>query len=89
MSYISLNSQVKRLFSNVGNVILDKELVQLRLHEQKRKKINSRFLIQDVSGNKILRNIKFGIPTDEIQMEGTMSQNFEIGLSFYFMKCRN
>ena len=26
--------------------------------------------------------------TDEIQMEGTVSQIFEIGLSFDFMKCR-
>ena len=52
------------LFSNVGNVILDKELVQLRLHEIKKLIFNSRFLIQDISGNKTLRNIKFGIPTD-------------------------
>ena len=25
---------------------------------------------------------------DNIHMEGTVSQIFEIGLSFYFMKCR-
>ena len=86
MSYISLNSQVKMLFSNIGNVILDKELVQLRLHELKKLIFNSRFLIHDISVNKTLRNIRFGIPTDEIQMEGTVTQIFEIGLSFYFMK---
>ena len=77
------------LFSNIGNVILDWELVPLRLHEFKKLIFNSHFFIQDISVNKTLRNIEFGIPTDEIQMEGTMSQIFEIGLSFYFMKCRN
>ena len=89
LSYISLNSQLKMLFSNIGNVILDKELVQLRGHEFKKLIFSSHFLIQDISVNKTLRNIQFRIQTDEIQMEGTVSQMFEIGLSFYFMKCRN
>ena len=43
---------------------------------------------QDISVNKIRRQTKFGMHTDEIQMEGTMSQIFEIELSFDFMKCR-
>ena len=62
------------LFSNIGNVILGKELVQLRLHKFKKMIFSSHFLIQDISVNETRRNIKFGIPTDEIQMEGTVSQ---------------
>ena len=46
------------------------------------------FFIQDISVNKILRHTQFGMHTDEIQMEGTVSQIFEIELSFDFMKCR-
>ena len=46
------------------------------------------FFIQDISVNKILRHTKFGMHTDEIQMEGTVSQIFEIELSFDLMKCR-
>ena len=46
------------------------------------------FLIQDISVNKTLRNTTLSVHTDEIQMEGTMSQIFEMGLSFDFMKCR-
>ena len=46
------------------------------------------FLIQDILVNKTLRNTTFSVHTDEIQMEGTVSQIFEIGLIFDFMKCR-
>ena len=46
------------------------------------------FFIQDISVNKILRHTQFGMHTDEIQMEGTVSQIFEIEFSFDFMKCR-
>ena len=76
------------LFSNIGNVILDKEFVQLRGHEFKKLIFSSHFLIQDISVNKILGHTKFGMHTDEIQMEGTVSQISEIELSFDFMKCR-
>ena len=44
-------------------------------------------LIQDISVNITLRNTTYSVHTDEIQMEGTVSQIFEIGLSFDFMKC--
>ena len=47
------------------------------------------FLIQDISVNKTLRNTELLMHTDEIQMEGTVSQIFEQGLGFDFMKCRN
>ena len=38
----------------------------------------------------VLYNVfKFGMCIPKIHMEGSVSQNFDIGPSFNFMKCRN
>ena len=38
----------------------------------------------------VLHNVfKFGMCIPKIHMEGSVSQNFDIGPSFNFMKCRN
>ena len=33
-------------------------------------------------------HLKVGMCFLEMRMEGSMSQNFDFGLSFYFIKCR-
>ena len=35
------------------------------------------------------RHSKFETSIYEIKMEGSVSQNFDLGVSFSFMKCRN
>ena len=46
------------------------------------------FLIQYISLNKTLRNVKFLTHIDNIHMEGTVSPISDYGLSFCFIKCR-
>ena len=46
------------------------------------------FELYDILLNNIFRSTKFAMLIDNIQLEGTVSQIFEIGLSLYFMKCR-
>ena len=47
------------------------------------------FLNMDISVNFSHRLFKFETCILEIQMERSVSQNFDLGPSFYFMKCRN
>ena len=49
---------------------------------------NFYFLIQDISFKNYITSMKFHMPNENIHLEGTVSQNFYIGLSFYLMKCR-
>ena len=46
------------------------------------------FFNQDILVKNILINKKSLMHIDGIHMEGTVSQNFEIGLTLYFIKCR-
>ena len=47
------------------------------------------FLNMDISVNMAHTPLKFETCILEIQMEGRMSQNFDLGHSFNFMKCKN
>ena len=43
------------------------------------------FLIVHISPNFALRNVQFCVAVDDIHLEGTVSQNFDLCLSFCFM----
>ena len=47
------------------------------------------FLNKDISADIPFTSIKFKTCIPKIRMQGSMSQNVDIGPSFYFMKCRN
>ena len=46
------------------------------------------FLNMDTSLNIASKPFKFSTYIHKIQMEGSLSQNFDLGPSFHFMKCR-
>ena len=46
------------------------------------------FLNKDISLNITHKAIIFSACIYEIKMQGNVSQNFDLGPSFYFMKCR-
>ena len=56
--------------------------------ENLKKTFNFYFFNYDNKLNNIVRSTKFAMLIDNIHMEGTLSHIFEIGLTFYFMKCR-
>ena len=43
------------------------------------------FLIVHISLNFVLTNLRFLVSVDDIYIEGTVSQNIVLSLSFYFM----
>ena len=43
------------------------------------------FLIFHISLNFVVINLRFVVAEDDIHSEGTVSQNFVLSLSFYFM----
>ena len=43
----------------------------------------------DISVAIPFKHSKFETSIHEIKMEGSVSQNFDLGFSFSFMKCRN
>ena len=47
------------------------------------------FLNMDISVNMAHTPFKFETFILEIQMEGSVSQNFDLGNSFHFINCRN
>ena len=90
MHYISLNSQRKMLYYNKEHIKRDTGLFKLKWPESEKLLFNFYLLNQDISSNiNKLRSTKSWISMDEIHMQGTMSQIFDIGLSFEFIKCRN
>ena len=86
--FISLNSQRKDLSYNINHIIMADDIIEFECQEYEKRLFKIYFLNQDISLNKIFRNIKFEIVIDNIQIEGTMSQICYIGPRFCFMKCR-
>ena len=67
---------------------MDEDIIEFECQEYEKLFFLDIFFYQDISLNNIFRNIKFYILIDNIQMEGTMSQIFDKGPRFCFMKCR-
>ena len=88
MSSISLYSQMKMLLYNMNYIIVNQELFQLGGREIKNQLFNMYFLIEDISLNNTFRSIQFLTHIHNIHMEGTVSQIFDLGISFCFIKCR-
>ena len=55
---------------------------------EKKKKIHVNFLNMYISVNMAHTPFKFETCILEIQMEGSLSQNFDLGNSFHFIICR-
>ena len=87
-SSISLGSQRKHLSGNINHIIINKEIIMFQGQKFEKPLFNIYFLNQDISLNNMFRNMKLLILIDNIQMEGTVSQIFDVGFHFYFMKCR-
>ena len=64
---------ILRIYINVKNCI------------QKKDNFGTLFSIVHISLDFALRNIKFLVSVDDIHPEGTVSQNFDLCLSFCFM----
>ena len=47
------------------------------------------FFNMDISLNIPYKHFKFSTSIHKIQMEGSVSQNFDLGPNFHFMKCRS
>ena len=70
------------------HVIINGKTFQLEGREIEKLLFSIHFFIQDISLDIIFRNTESWIHLDDIQMEGTVSQIVDIGLSFCFIKCR-
>ena len=86
--YISLNSQKKELSELMTYMKIRKEVPQWGGQEMEYWFFNFYFLNQDISLNIYFPSIKIHILIENILMEGTVSQNVYLGLSFNFMKSR-
>ena len=81
---LPINSQKKKLSELISYMQIDKEVTTSGSQELKNTFFNFYFLIQDI----FFPTITFHTLIENICMEGTMSQIFDIGPSFYFMKSR-
>ena len=61
----------------------------MKVSKNKKSFFSKHFLNKDISAVIACSSSKFEMCIDEIHMEGSVSQNFDIGPSFYLRKCRN
>ena len=88
MHYVLLNSHRKMVHYYINNIRKDLVFFKLKGWESEKLLFNIHFLNWDISVNNKLRTTKSRTPIDDTNMQGTVSQVFGIGLSFYFIKCR-
>ena len=86
--FISLNSQIIMISYNINHIFVDEKIYQLRCWKLEKLLFNLYFLNYDISLNNAFRNTQFSIHIDNIHMEGTVSQNFDLRYRFCFMICR-
>ena len=81
------------LIYELSNDIMQKKIQQefskMKVSKNKRSFFSKHFLNMDISVAIAFSSSKFEMCIHEIHMEGSVSQNFEIGPSFYLRKCRN
>ena len=61
----------------------------MKVSKNKKSFFSKHILNMDISAAIAFSSSKFEICFHEIHMEGSMSQNFDIGPSVYLRKCRN
>ena len=84
---------MRMLIYELSNDIMQREIQQefTEMNVSKNKKLffSKHFLNMDISAAIALSCSKFEMCIHEIDVEGSVSQNFDIGPSFYLRKCRN
>ena len=87
-NYISLDSQRIMLYHDIHYVDVKNKIEVLTKREFKNCNFQQYFLNLNISVINGANFIKFGTPVVDDYSEGTVSQIFNLGSSFYFMKCR-
>ena len=85
MHYVSLNSHRKMIHYYINNICKDLVFFKLKGCESEKVLFNLHFLNCNISVNNKLRSTKFRTPIDDTNMQGTVSQIFDIGLSCCFI----
>ena len=84
---------MRMLIYELSNDIMQREIQQefteMKVSKNKKSFFSKHFLNMDISAAIALSCSKFEMCIHEIYMEGSVSQNFDIGPSFYLRKCRN
>ena len=84
---------MRMLIYELSNDVMQREIKQefteMKVSKNKKSFFSEHFLNKDISAIIAFSSSKFEMCIDEIHMEGSVSQNFDIGPSFYLRKCRN
>ena len=65
------------------------EITEIMVRKIKNVIFHGHFFNMDISLPIAYKQLKFSTSIYEIQMQGSVSQFFDLGPSFYFIKCRN
>ena len=74
---------IYELFSNIMQREIQQELTEIKVNKNKKSFFSKHFLNMDISVAIVFSSSKFEMWIHEIHMEGSVSQNFDIGPSFY------
>ena len=77
------------LSDGIKQIQMHGELTEIMVGKNENLIFYQLFLNMDISLPITYKSFKFSTCIHEIWMQGSMSQNFDLGPSFDFMKCRN
>ena len=80
---------IYELSNDITQREIQQEFTEMKVSKNKKSFFFKHFLNKDISGAIAFSSLKFEMCIHEIHVEGSVSQNVDIGLSFYLRKCRN
>ena len=84
----SLQRLVFYVYNDIKYIWISLQLINIGSTENESSIFNLYFLNKDISLTNIVKKMKFSRVVLHALAEGSLSQIFDLGLSFYFMLCR-
>ena len=80
---------VNKLSGHINHIKMHFEITEIMVRKRENVILYQHFLNIDISLPIPYKPFKFSTCIHEIWVQGSVSQNFDLGPSFDFMKCRN
>ena len=77
------------LSDDINNIKMHWGFAEIKVRKNENVFFHKHLLNMDISLNNLYKALKCSACIHEIWKQGSMSQDFDLGPRFYFMKCRN
>ena len=80
---------VNELSGNINHIKMQQEITEIMVGKNENVIFHAHFLTMDISSPISYKPFKFSACSHEGYIQGSLSQNFDLGLSFDSMKCNH